>query len=230
MDTPERVYVEFKGESDRAVALLAAAFLDHELECLLRRFFREVRVADSLFKPMQPLSSFSARTKLSYVLALIDVRSYRDLNRIRKIRNVFAHDRHPRAFADPEISSLCAALEWPAVLPNHAREAQTPRARFETAAFGMLGAISTLQDQAHSQKRVALDEQDFAPDREFSHREVDLCTSIYEGRGPKSAQLTITYATPSPIVINWDRVEPVRELMRQLRIVEAALSTPAAQE
>ena len=115
-ESQEPVYLELGGESDRAVAVLTAAFLDHQLESLLRRFFRQVRETDSLFEPMQPLASFSARIKLAYVLGLIDRQSQRELNRVRKIRNLFAHDRRPLSFADSKIANACSALEFPDAL------------------------------------------------------------------------------------------------------------------
>ena len=51
-------YVRFnplKKESDRAAAVLCAAFLDHELEQLLKRFMRGIKETHQLFQPMQPL-------------------------------------------------------------------------------------------------------------------------------------------------------------------------------
>jgi hypothetical protein len=88
----ENVYLELEEETDRAAAILCAAFLDYELEKLLRRFFLDAKQSEELFNPMQPLSSFSARIKISYVLGLIDKDTYDDLNLVRRIRNMFARN------------------------------------------------------------------------------------------------------------------------------------------
>lgn len=221
----EKVYLDFKDESDRAVAVLSAAFLDHELEVLLRRFLRAVKATDSLFDPMQPLSSFSSRTKFSYVLGLIDSRSYRDLNRVRKVRNSFAHDRTPRTFDEAGIAKIVTELEFPKLLDEY-RRPKTSRATFEVATQMLLGAISSLKESAHSQKRVSIDEQDIHPETPLSHHDVELSTAIFEDDSGTTASLSISYATQSPIRITWDNPVPVTELIRQLSVVEHALSTP----
>jgi hypothetical protein len=50
-------------ENDRAVAVMAAAFLDDALYALLSRSFVEDKIADQLLKSDRPLGTFSARIK-----------------------------------------------------------------------------------------------------------------------------------------------------------------------
>jgi DNA-binding MltR family transcriptional regulator len=87
---------ELDGESDRGLVLVSAAMLEENLELLLRSVMRADKktaneVLPDLFRSDGPLGSFAGKTKVAYAMALIDQLMYRDLNRIRAIRNEFAH-------------------------------------------------------------------------------------------------------------------------------------------
>lgn len=100
-------------DSDRGCALMLGAFLDAHLEKLLRSVFVQRKsIVDPLFQYQGPLSTFSAKIRVAYCLRLIHEHEYRDLGRILKIRNRFAHELHGVSFArDPEIAKLCEGLE-----------------------------------------------------------------------------------------------------------------------
>ena len=104
---------ESQGDSDRGCALLLAAFLEVHLEELLRSMLIQRKsLVDPLFDYPGPLSTFSAKIRLSYCLRLIHDYEYRDLIRIQKIRNRFAHELHGISFRDDrEIAKLCQSLE-----------------------------------------------------------------------------------------------------------------------
>ncbi len=104
---------EFKDESDRAVALLAAAYLDE----LLKDLIQTVMVIESegirkdLFKGgSAPLATFSSRILLSFCLGLISQDQKIDLNHIRSIRNDFAHQLLGRSFNSDTIANSCSGL------------------------------------------------------------------------------------------------------------------------
>jgi len=104
---------ESQSDSDRGCALLLAAFLEAHLEELLRSaFIRRKNVVDSLFEYPGPLCTFSAKIRIAYCLRLLHHYEYRDLIRIQKIRNKFAHELHGLSFKkDKEIARLCRSLE-----------------------------------------------------------------------------------------------------------------------
>ncbi len=84
---------EFENESDRATVILGVAKLDKQLRTLLiKTLHHHTKNDDDLFDNDSPLSSFSAKIKLSYRLNLIDKNFFDTLNLIRKIRNNFAHE------------------------------------------------------------------------------------------------------------------------------------------
>jgi DNA-binding MltR family transcriptional regulator len=86
---------ELVDASDRAAAIVGAAALDVHLERLLSAFMvddmQEVNNLVASDNPGAPLGSFSARTRACYCLGLITRTAFDDLNRIRQIRNIFAH-------------------------------------------------------------------------------------------------------------------------------------------
>lgn len=205
-------YLELEGESDRASAILSAAFLDHELGVLLRRFLRNSKVSDELFSGTNPLATFSSRIKLAYCLNLIDDRVFRDLDLIRRIRNDFAHLREPKRFTDQDVANRCREL----TLPKIARDPADPRERFETAVKVALGAISAYQTLAHAEKRgdtsdVKLNTQ------EYDARQ--LLMSTWFDQSKKQAGLSITFAERTPLRVVWSDRGPVEDLAREFGLL-----------
>jgi DNA-binding MltR family transcriptional regulator len=113
-------YDEFFGslskESDRGCVLVAAAILDKYLEMLIRAEFSQdatvvKRVINPLFKGQGPLASFWSKTQLAYSLDLIPEWMYEDLERIRELRNEFAHRYKAADFEDPAVVRLTEKLK-----------------------------------------------------------------------------------------------------------------------
>jgi hypothetical protein len=90
-------YRPLLSESDRGCALIGCAYLDNDLEQVLRSKFRESsqstkRDLDWLLNgPIAPLKSFAVRTRMAHALGLIDSAVRKMLDTAREIRNVFAH-------------------------------------------------------------------------------------------------------------------------------------------
>jgi mannitol operon repressor len=100
---------EFAYESDRASAVLGAAYLDELLEKLIASFLIDDKKAiDTLLSssnPYAPLGSFSTKIIMAYCLGLIDKIQFDDLNILKRIRNLFAHGIHGLDFQNEKISS-----------------------------------------------------------------------------------------------------------------------------
>lgn len=102
----------FTLETDRGCALMAAAFLEGELENLLKlKFIGTNKQIEDLFEYNGPLGTFSSKIKLSYALGLISKLTLQDLEIIRKIRNDFGHKYKPINFSTPAISDRVANLK-----------------------------------------------------------------------------------------------------------------------
>ena len=85
---------EFHDESDRAVVVLAAAKLDEYLRIVIsKRLISTTKSSqeDDLLGSNRPISTFSSRIELAYRIGLIDSKTSRTLNLIRRLRNDFAH-------------------------------------------------------------------------------------------------------------------------------------------
>ena len=72
-------------ETDRGCALMAAAYLDSQLDELLRAvFIDDQKVVGALLRREGPLGSFSAKIDMAYSLGLLPADAYRDLHLTEK--------------------------------------------------------------------------------------------------------------------------------------------------
>lgn len=103
--------IEDPNLSDRALAITAGAFLDDRLESRIRsRMISDKTVVEGMFKKSGPLSSFHSRIELGYLLSLYSDEIRRDLHRVRKIRNDFAHFANPISFEVGHLRDLALAI------------------------------------------------------------------------------------------------------------------------
>lgn len=105
---------EFENSSDRAIAIVSAAFLDEVLGKILKEFFIDDDSHDrTIFTGNGFLSTFSAKINLSYRLGLISEYEYKLINKIRSIRNIFAHELSDLNFSTQSISDKCKNINPP---------------------------------------------------------------------------------------------------------------------
>jgi hypothetical protein len=109
----DAILAELLGGSDRACALVAAAFLDRALVALLSTHMLGVpqEEQDPIFYGLTAfLGSFSSKITLCYATSLISKEDARYLHTMRSIRNHFAHSMIVTTFEDPEIAAECSTL------------------------------------------------------------------------------------------------------------------------
>lgn len=121
-------FKELVRESDRGCVLLAGAFLDVQLETLLQEFFNydvpstsSEAISDHvswLLDPKRrgPLSDFKTRIVMTHCLGLISNSVQNDLDTIREIRNIFAHQLHGISFDTPVIAEEVQKLKWGSIV------------------------------------------------------------------------------------------------------------------
>jgi DNA-binding MltR family transcriptional regulator len=113
---------EFKGDSDRAAAIVGASYLDELLkEVLLDYLVEDTNKNDKeLFSGNGPLSTFSSRINLSYRIGVISENERKMLHGIRGIRNEFAHKLSGASFTDESIKQRSLNLSVPRemLMPN----------------------------------------------------------------------------------------------------------------
>jgi hypothetical protein len=98
----------FHGESDRGAAILAGSFAEHALGTFLIDRVANTGLAEKLFGPVGPLSSFSQRIAVAYAFGQITERQYKDFEAIRQARNHFAHHPLDASFASQEVKKHVA--------------------------------------------------------------------------------------------------------------------------
>jgi DNA-binding MltR family transcriptional regulator len=143
------------GETDRAMALIGAAFLDDALKSMITGFFvDDQKVVESLLGNRRPLSTFSSRINLAYCLGLITKEQFTDLNFIREIRNEFGHTRHPLNFTSQPIVNWCSLLKAGAEeLLKHDPDCE-PRNRFWFAVTALAAWITSYGKYIPRQKYI----------------------------------------------------------------------------
>jgi len=98
-------------ESDRACALMAAAYLDERLQQAIQaRLCAEPKALEALLGNARPLSSFSARIDMALLLGAISREAHRDLHLLRGLRNEFAHTSAQMTFESPRARPRCLEL------------------------------------------------------------------------------------------------------------------------
>jgi hypothetical protein len=103
-------------ENDRVVAISICGFLDSFLKAGIVCALPNQTVALALFEDRGPLESFGAKIVMGHALGLYGKQTRRNLDILRQVRNLFAHDYiSPLTFATPEIAHACRELVIPAV-------------------------------------------------------------------------------------------------------------------
>lgn len=106
---------EITNQSDRAIAIVCASIIDLQLKDILKEFMIKRKEIDKdLFEGNSALSNFSSKIKMCYYLGLISLDEYKNLDRIRKIRNMFAHQLINISFENNQsIRDTCNNLDIP---------------------------------------------------------------------------------------------------------------------
>lgn len=99
-------------KADRASALIVASMLQTALKRLVLVKLVELTETemDGLFGRDAPMSTFSGLIRIAYAFGLVDEEIKRDLDRIREIRNAFAHASIPITFETKEVAHACEGL------------------------------------------------------------------------------------------------------------------------
>jgi DNA-binding MltR family transcriptional regulator len=125
-------------ETDRGCALMTAAFLESEIESLIKeKLLGTNKEVEKLFEFNGPLGTFSSKAKLSYALGLISKSIFQDLEIIRNIRNDFAHNYKFIDFSTTSIKEKISKLK------SHLNvmTIETVRELFEITALAILSEI-----------------------------------------------------------------------------------------
>jgi len=108
-------FMKLRDETDQAIALVGAAMVDDALKRAITRTMRDLSKEElsRLFENTGPLATFASRIAVAYAIEVIRPKFRDDLERVRDIRNVFAHAVVDVTFVTPEVLEVCASLHMP---------------------------------------------------------------------------------------------------------------------
>ena len=98
---------------DRGLVLSLAAFAEEALGELLKAFMTPSETTTQLVEGFNaPLGTFSSRIKAAYAIGLITKEQFLDLERLRKIRNEFAHSWKPVDISKQKVAALINSMAF----------------------------------------------------------------------------------------------------------------------
>ena len=100
-------------QEDREIVLIGAALLDDTLLEALKANFIKLSARESKSLDDDVLSTFSAKIHVARAIGVISRKLYNDLERIRHLRNAFAHWSQRIDFSNLDVSKRCLALQTP---------------------------------------------------------------------------------------------------------------------
>ena len=98
---------------DRGLVLSLSAFAEDALGSLLKAFMMPSEATTQLLEGFNaPLGTLSSRIKAAYAMGLTTKEQFQDLERLRKIRNEFAHTWRPISLSQPRLTALVQAMNY----------------------------------------------------------------------------------------------------------------------
>jgi hypothetical protein len=140
-----RSYREIRRQKNgRGAALLACALLDRCLSLAIYSALPNKSQAENLLEDHGLLGTFSAKISLGHALGLFGNQTRRNLDIIREMRNLFAHDTTQLSFSTPEITQACRELVLPTphpMLPKNLIRSETPRDHYVSTTIVIGGSL-----------------------------------------------------------------------------------------
>jgi DNA-binding MltR family transcriptional regulator len=97
---------------DRTAAITAGSILERRLEKSLKlHLYDDEEITRDMFRESGPLGPFGTKIKLGFMIGLYSLDAQKDLKRISKIRNTFAHELWAKSFSINEIKNDCGQLK-----------------------------------------------------------------------------------------------------------------------
>jgi hypothetical protein len=137
---------------DRNIAIVGTAFLEIGLKQAITKHLRRDLSGDdyenmilSIFDDYDrsPLATFSLRIKMAFALGIIDNRTRDDFEKIRKLRNAFAHVPSTIRLDTPSLADSINSLSPPPHGPTQrAWGNMGPRLRFASSMFVYFWSLS----------------------------------------------------------------------------------------
>jgi hypothetical protein len=124
--------IENEKQTDRAVAVIGAAYVDLVLrDAIAAKLLPDPNLMAELFENRGPLQDFGSRIHVVFALGSCGPAAYHDLRAIKDIRNAFAHSAEAMDFNHKDVARLCGTLWYPQTISVAGRPSpQTPRQQY----------------------------------------------------------------------------------------------------
>lgn len=110
-DKDKELFKEMLGESDRAAAIVAVAYLEDRLTKAIKANLRDDDdAANRLLKPTGPIGPLGNKLLLGYLMRLYTKEFRDDLSIFAEVRNMFAHWDRPVHFGYKEVRTKVEKL------------------------------------------------------------------------------------------------------------------------
>lgn len=139
------LFVILSGEhDDRTAAIIGGARVEAALE---KRILMKLRPLNRdrkkrLFDGDGLLATFSAKIQIGYAISIYDQPLANELDRVREIRNAFAHATKPITFKRRAVSDVCKSLRMPDRYPRDDGQPRTARSKFDLTVSTLCVALS----------------------------------------------------------------------------------------
>jgi hypothetical protein len=117
LDDVTRAMDGLKTADPRVAAIVGSTYLEDvtHLSIVTKTVELKKEDEDRLYVGAAPLSSFSAKILVAYALGLIGPKARHDLDKIREIRNVFAHAKIDVSFDTPAVVNAINGMHFKAL-------------------------------------------------------------------------------------------------------------------
>jgi hypothetical protein len=98
---------ELEEGGDRAAAIVAAALVEEHLTDALKAYLhRHPKITAELFGRSGALGSFGPKIDLAFLVGMFGASSHKELDTIRKVRDLFAHNPRLKGFGTQRVKDL----------------------------------------------------------------------------------------------------------------------------
>jgi hypothetical protein len=110
--------------------MLYSTFLDDLLAIALRsQLHQGGKTLEGFFRPDGAFGTFGTKIDMAFLIGIVSERARKDLHRIRKIRNAFAHEPLSDTFDKSPVRDLALALTIPNWYQFHRKSEFVPSAK-----------------------------------------------------------------------------------------------------
>lgn len=133
-------------QPDRSLVIVMAAVIDDALAALIINYLVEAKkITDNMFNGMGPLSTFSAKIDLGFLLAIYNKDFADMLHALRRIRNEFAHNMDPLTLESEEVKYKAIPLEKMMKRWEPPSKVRTAREVFIGGCHFILGGLAAMR-------------------------------------------------------------------------------------